>query len=160
MLGGGIGYNTRWAGLTCDRLRSSRIVIASGEVLDVDASTHKDLFWACQGGAGGSFGINTSFTFNLARVPEVNGTYFRFEWRGSEAAKAVFMAFHQILTNPTPKLNAVAMAQATPVGPNGPREAIDVMSRGHYLGTPGRIALLLSNRCSPRPRRRSRRWNR
>ena len=51
VLGGGIGYNTRWAGLTCDRLRSSRIVIASGEVLDVDATTHKELFWACRGGA-------------------------------------------------------------------------------------------------------------
>jgi FAD/FMN-containing dehydrogenase len=134
VLGGGIGYNTRWAGLTCDRLKSSRIVIASGEVLEVDAMTHKELFWACRGGAGGSFGINTSFVFDLVKVPEDDATYFRFEWRGADAAKAVFSAFHKLLTNPTPKLNAVAMAQATPVGPKGPREAIDVMSRGHYLG--------------------------
>jgi FAD/FMN-containing dehydrogenase len=134
VLGGGIGYNTRWAGLTCDRLKSTRIVIASGEVLEADAMTHDDLYWACRGGAGGSFGINTSFVFDLVKVPEGDATYYRFDWRGAEAAKAVFLAFHKILTNPTPKLNAVAMAQATPVGPKGPREAIDVFSRGHYLG--------------------------
>ena len=135
MLGGGIGYNTRWAGLTCDRLQSSKLVIASGDVLEVNATNDgKDLFWACRGGAGGSFGINTAFVFDLVPVPAGDVTYFRFEWRGAEAAKAVFAAFHTVLTNPTPKFNAVAMAIATPVGAGGPREAIDVMSRGHYLG--------------------------
>jgi FAD/FMN-containing dehydrogenase len=134
VLGGGIGYNTRWAGLTCDRLRSSRIVIASGEVVEVDATRHKELFWACRGGAGGNFGINTSFAFDLAKVPEGDATYFRFDWRGADAAKAVLSVFHTLLTNPTRKLSAVAMAQAAPVGPKGPREAIEVMSRGQYLG--------------------------
>jgi FAD/FMN-containing dehydrogenase len=144
VLGGGIGYNTRWAGLTCDRLRSSRIVVASGEVLEIDAtSVDSKLFWACRGGAGGSFGINTSFVFDLVKVPEGDATYFRFDWRGADAAKAVFTAFHNLLTNPTPKLNAVAMAQATPVGPGGRGEAINVMSRGHYLGPIDELLALL-----------------
>ncbi len=134
VLGGGIGYNTRWAGLTCDRLKSSRIVIASGDVIEIDAKTHEKLFWACRGGAGGSFGVNTSFVFDLVKVLEDEATYFRFDWRGADAAKAVFIAFHKLLTNPTMKLNAVAMAQAALVGPKGPREAINVMSRGHYIG--------------------------
>jgi len=68
-LGGGIGYNAHWAGLTCDHLQASRIVTGAGEVLDIDGSTNSDLYWACRGGAGGNFGINTSFTFDLVEVP-------------------------------------------------------------------------------------------
>src|SRR5438270_755566 len=67
VLGGGIGYNTHSAGLTCDHLRASRIVTAAGDLLHLDASHHSDLFWACRGGAGVSFGINTSFTFDLVK---------------------------------------------------------------------------------------------
>ena len=59
VLGGGIGYNTHWAGLTCDHLTSTRVVLASGEVVEADATNHPDLFWACRGGTGGNFGINT-----------------------------------------------------------------------------------------------------
>lgn len=133
VLGGGIGYNARWAGLTCDCLQSSKIVIASGKMLEVDASTNKDLYWACRGGAGGSFGINTSFVFKLVKVPEPKkGTYFRFEWQGADAAKAFLSAYHKLLTNPDPKLNSSAMVRAAPWGKV--KEAIDVMVRGHYMG--------------------------
>jgi FAD/FMN-containing dehydrogenase len=135
VLGGGIGYNTHWAGLTCDHLRASRIVTAAGDVLDLDDSPpHRDLFWACRGGAGGSFGINTSFTFDLATVPPTDVVYYRIDWKGADAAAAVLAAFHGILQNAPPALNAVAMAQATPVGGDGPRGAITVFSRGQYVG--------------------------
>lgn len=133
VLGGGIGYNTHWAGLTCDRLRSSRIVTASGDILDLDDSTSSDLFWACRGGAGGSFGINTQFTFELVPAPETIA-YYRFDWRGADDAAAVLAAFHTMLQGAPAALNAVAMAQAAPIGPGGPREAIDVFSRGQYVG--------------------------
>jgi FAD/FMN-containing dehydrogenase len=133
-LGGGIGYNTHWAGLTCDHLRASRIVTASGRLLSLDDSSHSDLFWACRGGAGGSFGINTSFTFDLAEVPRGNVTYYRFDYRGADAAVGVLATFNEILRTAPAGFNAVAMAQATPVGRGGPREAIDVFSRGQYIG--------------------------
>lgn len=133
-LGGGIGYNTHWAGLTCDHLEASRIVTAPGDVLDIDSSTNSDLYWACRGGAGGNFGINTSFSFNLVEVPQQNIAWYRFDWRGADAANAVFSAFQQILVNAPAALNAVAMAQASEIGGGGPREAIDVMSRGQYIG--------------------------
>lgn len=134
VLGGGIGYNTHWAGLTSDHLRASRIVVASGDVLDINESNERDLFWACRGGAGGSFGINTSFTFELVEAPQSNVAYYRFEWRGADAAGAVLSTFHTVLRRAPAALNAVAMAQALPVGPGGPREAIAVMSRGQYIG--------------------------
>ena len=133
-LGGGIGYNAHWAGLTCDHLQASRIVTADGEVLEIDGSSHDDLYWACRGGAGGNFGINTQFTFSLVEAPADDVSFFRFTWRGADAAEAVFSAFHQILVSALQALNAVAMAQATEIGQAGPREAIDVMSRGQFIG--------------------------
>ncbi|MFT4038417.1 MAG: FAD-binding oxidoreductase [Thermomicrobiales bacterium] len=133
-LGGGIGYNAHWAGLTSDHLLASRIVTANGDVLEIDASQHPDLYWACRGGAGGNFGINTSLTFSMVEVPAQDVAFYRFTWRGADAAAAVFSAFHAMLETAPPALNAVAMAQAAPVGDGGPREAIDVMSRGQYIG--------------------------
>ncbi|MGH8620912.1 MAG: FAD-binding oxidoreductase, partial [Burkholderiales bacterium] len=133
VLGGGIGYNTHWAGLTSDHLTASRIVTASGDLLTINATEHADLFWACRGGAGGSFGINTAFTFDLQPVPPGTVTYFRLDWRGAEAAKGVLATFDRILVDAPAQLNAVAMAQAVPG--NDPREAIAVMSRGHFLGS-------------------------
>lgn len=133
-LGGGIGYNTHWAGLTCDHLLSSRIVTASGDLLDIDDTQNNDLFWACRGGAGGSFGINTQFKFSLVEVPQGTVAWYRYEWQGADAAEAVLSAFDTMMQTAPPALNAVAMAQATPIGSDGPRAAIQVMSRGQYIG--------------------------
>jgi FAD/FMN-containing dehydrogenase len=138
-LGGGIGYNTHWQGLTCDHLRSSRIVTAAGELLDLSAEQHSDLFWACQGGAGGSFGLNTEFVFELAEVPKQNVTFYRFDWRGADAATAVLSTFDDVLSTAPTALNAVAQAQAVPVGRPGPREAITAFSRGQYIGPSGEL---------------------
>jgi FAD/FMN-containing dehydrogenase len=61
-LGGGIGWFSRMHGLTCDNFVSLELVLASGEVIEVSADSHPDLFWALRGG-GGNFGIVTRFTF-------------------------------------------------------------------------------------------------
>ncbi len=135
VLGGGIGYNTHWAGLTSDHLVASRIVTADGRVRQIDAQHHPDLFWACRGGAGGSFGINTQFTFHLQKIPRADVAFYRFDWRGADAAAAVLGAFDQVLKTAPAALNAVAQAQAVPIDPSkGKREAITVFSRGQYIG--------------------------
>ena len=61
-LGGGIGWFSRKHGLTCDQFVSLELVLASGEVIEVSADSHPELFWALRGG-GGNFGIVTRFTF-------------------------------------------------------------------------------------------------
>ena len=62
-LGGGIGADTRHAGLTCDALQSATVVLPSGDVVTASANDHPDLFWALRGGGGGNFGVTTSMTF-------------------------------------------------------------------------------------------------
>jgi FAD/FMN-containing dehydrogenase len=133
-LGGGIGYNTHWAGLTCDHLTGSRIVTADAQILDVDASSHADLFWACRGGAGGTFGINTAFRFNVVEVPQHQVGWYRFDWEGADDAMAVHAAFDRLIQTAPAALNCVCMSEPTEVGSGGPRAAVHTMSRGQYIG--------------------------
>lgn len=142
-LGGGIGYNAHWAGLTSDHLVGSRIVTASGELLEIDASNHADLFWACRGGGGGTFGINTSFTFNLVEVPDHEVSWYRFDWEGADDAAEALAAFDRIIQTAPAALNAVAMAEPTEIGSGGPRAAVHTMSRGQYIGPVGELRELV-----------------
>jgi FAD/FMN-containing dehydrogenase len=71
-LGGGVGYLVRKYGLTIDDLLAAEIVTADGKLLQVDADSHPDLFWAIRGG-GGNFGVATRFKFRLHDVDSVFG---------------------------------------------------------------------------------------
>lgn len=71
-LGGGVGFLSRKFGLTIDSLLAAELVTADGNVLEVDAESHPDLFWAIRGG-GGNFGVATSFQFRLHEVDQTVG---------------------------------------------------------------------------------------
>ena len=71
-LGGGLGWLMGKHGLAADNLLRAEVVTAAGEVLQVDESSHPDLFWALRGG-GGNFGVVTSFTYRLHPVATVTG---------------------------------------------------------------------------------------
>jgi len=51
-LGGGLGWLMGKYGLAGDNLLAVELVRADGEVLEVDAASHADLFWALRGGGG------------------------------------------------------------------------------------------------------------
>jgi FAD/FMN-containing dehydrogenase len=71
-LGGGVGFLSRKYGLTIDSLIAAELVTADGKVLEVDAESHPDLFWAIRGG-GGNFGVATSLQFRLHEVDQTVG---------------------------------------------------------------------------------------
>lgn len=71
-LAGGIGLLVRKLGLTIDSLAGAEVVTADGEVLQVDAENHPDLFWALRG-AGSNFGVVTRLDLRLHEVKDVYG---------------------------------------------------------------------------------------
>lgn len=63
-LGGGYGPLTRSHGLTSDRVRGVRVVLADGSVVEAGPDTEPDLFWALRGGKGG-LGVVTRLDLEL-----------------------------------------------------------------------------------------------
>jgi hypothetical protein len=86
-LGGGVGVLTRAMGLTCDAVRSMRVVTANGKTLTADATNHPDLFWALRGGGGGHLGAVTSFTFATQPAPTLHTFYLT--WPMTAASKVI-----------------------------------------------------------------------
>lgn len=80
-LGGGIGLLERKFGLTCDSLLELRILLANGKIVTATKENkYSDLFWACQGGGGGNFGIVTNFTFQLQNLNKVGFFVLRYPY--------------------------------------------------------------------------------
>lgn len=88
-LGGGFGLLARALGLACDSLQSIELVDPQARIVEADQRQQPDLFWACRGGGGGSFGAATSFRFKLHPVGQV--VVFGVTWslNAARAAKIV-----------------------------------------------------------------------
>ncbi len=68
-LGGGYGFFARQHGLTCDHLKSVRMVTAEGKVITSEESP--ELLWACKGGGNGHFGVITAMKFSTIKAPPI-----------------------------------------------------------------------------------------
>ncbi|HZC26970.1 MAG TPA: FAD-dependent oxidoreductase, partial [Actinopolymorphaceae bacterium] len=61
-LGGGLGLANRIYGLTCDVITQVEVVTPDGVVRTASPGKEPKLFFACQGGGGGTLGVVTAFT--------------------------------------------------------------------------------------------------
>jgi hypothetical protein len=97
-LGGGIGAESRLYGLTLDSIASIRVVTADGQVRQVTADSHPDLFWALRGGGGGNFGVVTQFVLNTS--VSHGAEFFFLRWSAAHAAAVVEGWQHRLAAMP------------------------------------------------------------
>jgi len=71
-LGGGLGWLMAKYGLAADNLLAVELVTADGSIVDVNADSDPDLFWALRGG-GGNFGVAASFEYRLHPLTMIVG---------------------------------------------------------------------------------------
>jgi FAD/FMN-containing dehydrogenase len=86
LLGGGYGYLARPFGLACDNVLSIDLVDPQGNQVHADAQENPDLFWACRGGGGGTFGIATGYELRL--IPLTNVLIFNIKSAPLSLARA------------------------------------------------------------------------
>jgi FAD/FMN-containing dehydrogenase len=99
VLGGGVAAVSRSFGLTCDSLVETDIVLADGTALTCSEAENADLFWACQGGGGGNFGVNTSFTFQAHPVPATSTALVLWDWSHAIAVLATMQEVMRLAPN-------------------------------------------------------------
>lgn len=77
LLQGGFGWNGRVHGPACMSVEAVDVVLASGELVRADESTHPDLFWAARGSGPGFFGAVARFHLRLHPRPRhvANGVH-------------------------------------------------------------------------------------
>lgn len=140
-LGGGWGFSARHLGMTCDNLIATELVTAGGDIVTASETENPDLFWAVRGGAGGNFGVHTSFTYRLAPTTDV--TVFLLSWTGGDSA-ALVDAVHQLQVNGPRELGirlGAGSQSPMPLTQPGP---LEVSALGLYWGPSSEVAELLA----------------
>lgn len=142
--GGGYGLVARGFGLACDSLTSLQMVTANGEEITVSEHDNPDLFWACRGAGGGSFGVITSLQFRTHRVKTV--FTFGINWRLSPAVAGKLMQAWQEWAPEAPHgINALLRVKKNEDG------SIQIRCFGQTIGNEAtlRTELARLNRVSP-----------
>jgi FAD/FMN-containing dehydrogenase len=128
VLGGGHGLLARSQGLTCDNLEQATVINSQAQTLQASATENADLYWACKGGGGGSFGIVTQFT--LRAFPLATALVFGVSWTLSQAHAAQMFAAWQAWA-PTAPDTITSILKVGPAG-NG---LITMRCIGQSIGT-------------------------
>jgi FAD/FMN-containing dehydrogenase len=134
-LGGGVAAVSRSFGLTCDSLVRTDVVLADGETVTCSETENADLFWACRGGGGGNFGVNTSFTFQARPAPV--GSTCLLLWRWAHAAEV--LSVMQAVMRDAPDAFAARIGASRAPGAEG---VVSVV--GQHLGPAAELRELLA----------------
>lgn len=125
-LGGGLGWLMSKHGLAADNLIAVELVTADGDVLQVEAQSHPDLFWALRGG-GGNFGVATSFTYRLHPVQTVTGGLIA---HPIDAAPDLLRFYRDAVADASDDLTVFAGLVHAPDGSGGKLAALVVFHAG------------------------------
>lgn len=142
LLGGGFGFSSRHLGLTCDHLLETEVVTASGEILRASPRSHPGLFWACQGGGGGNFGICTRFRLRASSVGNVS--VYRLSWPWRDAAAVLTAVQHLMTTAPDTLSCRVGLGVSGGGHATGGPPERTVNALGLYFGPSRELAHLLA----------------
>jgi len=110
-LHGGVGHLRRKYGLSIDSLVSVDIVTADGQFRKASATENEDLFWAVRG-AGGNFGVVTSFEFQAHPVGPmvfVGAVFYPFEH-----APTVLPAWRDFMASAPEEVSSLAICWSVP----------------------------------------------
>lgn len=138
VLGGGFGFTSRTMGMLSDTLVRTEMITASGDILTCDAHNNPDLYWACRGGAGGSFGINTSYTLQTHPLPEKVSVY-KLDWHWPDAP-AMLKALQAMMLSAPDELGCRIGLGATGLS----QKKFEANTLGEYVGPVGRLRELLA----------------
>jgi hypothetical protein len=142
LLGGGFGFSSRNLGLTCDHLLETDVVTASGAALRVSPQSHPDLFWACQGGGGGNFGVSTRFVLRAVPVGDVSVYRLEWEWRHAAAALGAMLELMSAAPDTLSCRVGLGVSGGGPAAPGAARRTASAL--GLYFGPSGELAELLA----------------
>jgi len=128
VMGGGHGLLARSHGLTCDVLQQATIIDSQARTLQASATSNADLYWACRGGGGGSFGIATQFKLSVFRL--ASALTFGVSWKLSQSRAARIFSAWQDWAPVAPD----AITSIMKVGPAG-NGMISLRCIGQSIGT-------------------------
>jgi FAD/FMN-containing dehydrogenase len=110
-LGGGFGHLRNKYGLSSDNLVGAEVVTADARLLHASLDENADLFWGLRG-AGGNFGIVTTFEFRLR--PLDPSVYFLAVFHHGSRAKEGLRLFRDYSRNAPDEVSVVAFCTTVP----------------------------------------------
>jgi FAD/FMN-containing dehydrogenase len=94
--GGGISFFSPRYGFVCDNVENFEVVLASGQLVNANATSNPDLWRALRGGSN-NFGIVTTFTMRVFEQGKFWGGFIGFS---SDTFAQQFQAFEDLLGSP------------------------------------------------------------
>ena len=134
LLRGGLSFYGRLHGIAANSLRSITIVIATGETIEVSATSVPELFWALRGGGGG-YGVVVGVEIQL--FPMAHVITGQIAWKASDAAVIATLWKKWTETAPPEATTSLRMLNLPPV----PGMLPEVLTSGQILMIDGAISV-------------------
>jgi FAD/FMN-containing dehydrogenase len=105
------------------------LVDPQGQKIHADAQQNTDLFWACRGGGGGSFGVVTGYTLRLIKLASVFTFNIKLSQLSAKSAAAVMKEWQAWAPQAPQSIDSNLVLARHPGG------GIDLRCAGQSIGT-------------------------